>query len=55
MWESTDVLVCGGKITNKYTSEGKGFVELELSLKNQSDVNCVPGKGLVELPLRASE
>jgi hydroxyacyl-ACP dehydratase HTD2-like protein with hotdog domain len=47
-----DVLVCGGKITNKYTSEGKGFVELELSLKNQSDVNCVPGKGLVELPLR---
>ena len=50
-----DVLVCSGKITNKYMSEGKGFVELELSLKNQGDVNCVPGKGIVELPLRASE
>jgi hydroxyacyl-ACP dehydratase HTD2-like protein with hotdog domain len=47
-----DLLTCGGKITNKYLSEGKGYVELELWLKNQNNVNCVPGKGLVELPVR---
>lgn len=47
-----DILVCGGRITKKYVSEGKGCVELELWMKNQNDVNCVPGKGLVELPVR---
>ncbi len=47
-----DLLTCGGKITNKYMSEGKGYVELELWLKNQNNVNCVPGKGVVELPVR---
>ena len=47
-----DLLVCGGMITNKYMNEGRGYVELELSLKNQDGVNCVPGKSLVELPVR---
>jgi hydroxyacyl-ACP dehydratase HTD2-like protein with hotdog domain len=47
-----DLLTCGGRITKKYLSEGKGYVELELWLKNQNGVNCVPGKGTVELPLR---
>ena len=47
-----DILVCGGKIIRKYIQDGKGFVELDLWLKNQSNVNCVPGKGLVELPMR---
>ena len=47
-----DLLTCGGKIINKYLSEGKGYVELELWLKNQNNVNCVPGKGVVELPVR---
>ena len=47
-----DLLTCGGRITNKYLSEGKGYVELELWLKNQNNVNCVPGKGVVELPVR---
>ena len=50
-----DLLVCSGKITNKYESEGKGYVEMELSLKNQEGVNCVPGKCLVELPIRGTE
>jgi hypothetical protein len=49
-----DLLTCGGRITNKYLSEGKGYVELELWLKNQNGVNCVPGKGVVELPVRQS-
>lgn len=47
-----DLLICGGRIAGKYVSEGKGYVELELWLKNQSGINCVPGKGLVELPVR---
>jgi hydroxyacyl-ACP dehydratase HTD2-like protein with hotdog domain len=49
-----DVLVCGGKITKKFVDDGKGYVELELWLKNQSNVNCVPGKGVVELPIKAA-
>jgi hypothetical protein len=47
-----DVLDVGGKVVKKYVSDGKGLVELELWIKNQHDVNCVPGKGLVALPLR---
>ena len=49
-----DILVCGGKITKKYVDDGKGYVELELWLKNQSNINCVPGKGVVELPLKGA-
>jgi hydroxyacyl-ACP dehydratase HTD2-like protein with hotdog domain len=48
-----DILACGGKIMNKYINEGKGYVELDLWLKNKDNVNCVPGKGVVELPVRA--
>jgi len=49
-----DILVCGGKITKKYVDDGKGYVELELWLRNQSNVNCVPGKGVVELPIKGT-
>ena len=47
-----DTLTCGGKVTGKYVQDGKGFVELDLWIKNQNEVTCVPGKGCVELPLR---
>jgi len=47
-----DVLTCGGKVVNKYVGGGKGRVELELWIINQGNVNCVPGKGVVELPMR---
>lgn len=47
-----DILECGGRIINKYTKDGKGYVELDLWLKNQNNINCVPGKGLVELPVK---
>jgi hydroxyacyl-ACP dehydratase HTD2-like protein with hotdog domain len=50
-----DILVCGGKIINKYIDERKGYVELELWLRNQNNVNCVPGKGVVELPIKEVE
>jgi len=46
-----DILVCGGKVTAKYIRDGKGCVELDLWIKNQNDITCVPGKGLVELPV----
>jgi acyl dehydratase len=49
-----DVLSCGGKIVNKYVKEGKGYVELDLWVKNQNNINCVPGKAVVELPLKES-
>lgn len=48
-----DVLDIGGKVVGKYVNEGGGFVELELWIRNQNGVNCVPGKGLVKLPLRS--
>jgi acyl dehydratase len=49
-----DTLTCGGKVTGKYVQDGKGFVELDLYIKNQNDITCVPGKGCVELPLRGT-
>ena len=47
-----DALSCGGKIIGKYIKEGKGYVELELWIKNEKGINCAPGKGVVELPVR---
>ncbi len=49
-----DVLAIGGKVVRKSLVEGKGLVELELWIRNQHGVACVPGKGLVELPRRAA-
>jgi len=48
------VLTCGGRITEKSVEGGKGCVELELWIRNQDGVVCVPGKGVVELPMRAA-
>jgi acyl dehydratase len=50
-----DTLTCRGKIIRKYIDEGKGCLELELSLKNPSGINCVPGKAVVELPMKGSK
>jgi hydroxyacyl-ACP dehydratase HTD2-like protein with hotdog domain len=47
-----DRLDVGGRVARKSLTDGKGLVELELWIKNAADVNCVPGKGLVALPLR---
>lgn len=48
-----DVLEVGGKVVKKSVRDGKGVVDLELWIRNKDGVNCVPGKGEVELPLRA--
>lgn len=47
-----DLLDVGGRVTGKQENEGEGLVELELWIRNQNGVNCVPGKGLVRLPRR---
>lgn len=47
-----NTLDCGGRITSTYVESGKGLVELDLWIKNDDGVVCVPGKGLVELPLK---
>ena len=47
-----DSLECGGNITNKYEEEGRGYAELDLWIKNDEGTNCVPGKAVVELPIR---
>lgn len=49
-----NVLTCGGRITGKSVEDGKGRVDLELWIRNQDNVVCVPGKGVVELPMRGS-
>ena len=46
------ILECGGKIIGKYLKDEKGYAELELWLKNEDGTNCVPGKAVVELPVR---
>lgn len=48
-----DLLEVGGRVVKKTALDGKGLVELELWIKNQAGVNCVPGKGVVALPRRA--
>lgn len=48
-----NVLTCGGCITGKAVEDGKGRVDLDLWIRNQDGVTCVPGKGVVELPIRA--
>ena len=48
-----DVLEVGGKVLRKTVVDGNGLVELELWMKNQNGINCVPGKGVVALPMRA--
>ncbi|MFB3925158.1 MAG: acyl dehydratase [Syntrophales bacterium] len=47
-----NVLDCGGRIVKKCVEDGKGIVELEIWLRNENNVNCVPGKAVVELPLK---
>ncbi|HVZ54988.1 MAG TPA: hypothetical protein VG986_23690 [Pseudolabrys sp.] len=50
-----NVLTCGGRVTGTSVEDGHGRVELDLWIRNQNDVVCVPGKGVVELPMRSSQ
>jgi hydroxyacyl-ACP dehydratase HTD2-like protein with hotdog domain len=50
-----NVLTCGGRVTAKTVEDGKGRVDLDLWIRNQDGVVCVPGKGVVELPMRVAK
>lgn len=45
-------LTCAGKVLATRIEEGRGLVDLELTITNNEGVLCVPGKATVELPLR---
>ncbi len=47
-----DTLTVWGRVTNKYEKKGLGFVELEIGIKNQDDVESCPGTATVVLPIR---
>ncbi len=45
-----ETLICKGKITNKYTKEGRNYLECEVWVENQDGVVAAPGLALVSLP-----
>ncbi len=50
-----DLLIMWGKVTNKYERDGMGFVELEIGMKSQDDIESTPGKATVVLPLKGGK
>ena len=47
-----DTLTCGGRITELTPNGATGRAALELWIKNEDGVVCVPGSAEVELPMR---
>lgn len=47
-----NTLTCGGRIVAKREEDGVGLVDLELWIRNEDDVVCVPGSATVALPLK---
>lgn len=47
-----NTLTCGGKITGARVENGKGVVDLELWIRNEAGATCVPGKAVVEIPMK---
>jgi acyl dehydratase len=47
-----NTLTCGGRITATRVENGKGVCDLDLWIKNEDGVTCVPGKAVVEVPLK---
>ncbi len=48
-----DVLTCKGKVTKKYTDDGKHLVDLDIWVENQKGEQVSPGNATVELPSRS--
>jgi hypothetical protein len=48
-----DLLFIDGKVTRKWTEDGRHLVEIEQSARNQDDELSVLGTGVIELPHRA--
>ena len=49
-----DTVTCKGKITKKYTKDGKNYVEADVFAENQNSEKAIMGTILAELPSRAS-
>ena len=45
-----EILICKGKVTSKYTKDGRNYVECEVWVENQDGVVAAPGSALVSLP-----
>ena len=48
-----DTVTCVAKITNTWSEEGVGLVEIEIGLRNSEGVISTPGSALVSLPSRS--
>lgn len=46
-----NTLTCGGKIVAKREENGVGLVDLDLWIRNEDGVMCVPGSATVAFPL----
>ncbi len=47
-----DIMVCKGKVKDRYRKDGEGWVELDVWAENERDGVTTPGKAWVTLPLR---
>ncbi|MBI5966547.1 MAG: MaoC family dehydratase N-terminal domain-containing protein [Deltaproteobacteria bacterium] len=54
IWPS-DTVTCKGKITMKYTEEGKNYIEADTFAENQRAEKAVMGTIVAELPSKAKE
>ena len=46
-----DILIMWGRVTGKYEKDGLGFVDLEIGMKTQSEIESMPGRATVVLPI----
>jgi acyl dehydratase len=48
-----DTVTCKGKITRKYTQDGKNYIEADVFAENQNSEKAIVGAIVAELPSRA--
>ncbi len=48
-----DTVTCKGKITKKYTRDGKNYIEADVFAENQNSEKAIVGAIVAELPSRA--
>ena len=47
-----DVLIMWGKVTGKQERQGLGYVDLEIGMKTHGNIESMPGRATVVLPIR---
>ena len=48
-----DVITCKGTITNKYSKEGKNYIDIDMMAENQREEMVISGKSSAVLPARS--